>query len=275
MLSVNNVPISYSKFPGGEIHLSLPSELDSADNYLVDASLFCSDDVMALIMLTDALDEMNTSLTRYRALMLRYVPYGRQDRVCNYGEALGVRAFARLINSLGYSKVLILDPHSEVTPALINNCHVTDQFACMVPEAKALVLKEKWGIVSPDAGAEKKIHVLAKKFSSWAKSPPVLYAAKIRELSTGVITGTTIHGADATGNWLIIDDICDGGRTFIELAKVLRAAGASKVSLSVTHGILSAGLEPLKAALDHVFCQYTFRPMKSDNFITIGEPNEL
>ena len=32
-------------------------------------------------------------------------------------------------------------------------------------------------------------------------------------------------------------DICDGGRTFIELAKVLKDNGAKRVTLYVTHGI--------------------------------------
>ena len=49
---------------------------------------------------------------------------------------------------------------------------------------------------------------------------------------------------------MIVDDTCDGGRTFIELAKVLRARNAGKIELYVTHGIFSKGLKELSEHFD-------------------------
>ena len=53
-------------------------------------------------------------------------------------------------------------------------------------------------------------------------------------------------------NCLIVDDICDGGGTFIPLAKKLKNAGAKTVTLYVTHGIFSKGLDPLKEHIDYL-----------------------
>jgi len=55
---------------------------------------------------------------------------------------------------------------------------------------------------------------------------------------------------------MIVDDICDGGATFILLAKELYAAGAKEVNLFVTHGIFSKGLIPLyEAGIKRIFTQ--------------------
>jgi ribose-phosphate pyrophosphokinase len=42
-------------------------------------------------------------------------------------------------------------------------------------------------------------------------------------------------------NCFVVDDILDGGRTFIDLAAKLKAAGAARVVLVITHGIFSNG----------------------------------
>jgi ribose-phosphate pyrophosphokinase len=44
---------------------------------------------------------------------------------------------------------------------------------------------------------------------------------------------------------IIVDDICDGGRTFIELAKVLKSNKVKNITLFVTHGIFSKGVDAL------------------------------
>jgi len=57
---------------------------------------------------------------------------------------------------------------------------------------------------------------------------------------------------------IITDDICDGGYTFIKVAEQLKAKGASKVILFVTHGIFSKGLGVFDGLIDHVFTTDSF-----------------
>ena len=52
----------------------------------------------------------------------------------------------------------------------------------------------------------------------------------------------------------IVDDICDGGRTFIELAKEIKKQTNTPIYLIVTHGIFSAGFDKLSDELDGIFC---------------------
>jgi ribose-phosphate pyrophosphokinase len=83
-----------------------------------------------------------------------------------------------------------------------------------------------------------------------------VFCSKKRDPLTGHLSGFEIKNYNPNPNadgqdLLIVDDICDGGGTFVGLAKELRKAGAKKVYLYVTHGIFSKGL-PLEG-IDRVF----------------------
>ena len=55
-------------------------------------------------------------------------------------------------------------------------------------------------------------------------------------------------------SYVIIDDICDGGRTFVELAKVIKENQSdAKIYLIVTHGIFSAGFNDLNKFFEKIF----------------------
>lgn len=61
---------------------------------------------------------------------------------------------------------------------------------------------------------------------------------------------------------LIVDDLCDGGATFLALATKLREYGAEKVYLYVTHGIFSKKYEELKKVIDHIYCTNSVRDIE-------------
>jgi ribose-phosphate pyrophosphokinase len=252
---INKKTIETFNFSGGECHVKiLPEDIVSSSN--IEANLNSSDDIMRLILCVDAIRRINPDTKIL--LTIPYFPYARQDRVCNPGEALSVKVMANLINSLNCNLVRIFDPHSDVTPALINNCEVAslDDIICN-SNLKDAILRDNLTLISPDAGAEKKVKMLAKRLSSQDNLVNSLCASKTRDTLTGNITSTEIHGDVQGGNLIVIDDICDGGRTFTELAKVLKQKGANDIYLYVTHGIFSKGLDVLKDHFKHVYCNHT------------------
>lgn len=269
--NVSEVP-DIGKFPGGEIRVRLAGR-PNADIVRIEAYLFNSDDIMTLVMLTDALRRMGC---RHIRLTMPYTPYARQDRVCNEGEALSIAAFANIINSLEFSSVVIYDPHSEVTPALINNCLVESQSLLMSKHDEMChwlaTRSEPTYLVSPDAGASKKVYDIFNKFGR-GNFAGIVFAEKRRDLATGKIIKTNVTvPCDEEGNCLIdganlliADDICDGGRTFIELAKVLVPYAPKSMSLYVTHGIFSQGLSVLKK-------EEAYSKSEPDKILNIGGP---
>lgn len=172
-------------------------------------------------------------------LDLPYLPYARQDKTENNVSTTAFYPFSYLLNCLGFSKVVVKDPHNvKVAKEKIMNIDV------QMPNLIPLLVDLGAQPVYPDKGA-------AVRYGADSKS---ITCDKIREPLTGRIEGLTISGTVEPRHYLIIDDICDGGRTFIEVAKKLYEAGASEVSLYITHGIFSKGLEPLhEAGIKRIF----------------------
>jgi ribose-phosphate pyrophosphokinase len=218
-----------SQMPGGEWH-SKGSLLNSFEVAVVCGGL--PDDLIALLIWADAVkrDDGNTNL------IIPYLPGARQDRR-NHGEALSAKVYADLINKCGFSKVICLDPHSDVMPALIDNCIIaklTD-----VVRMSSINFEEYVGIIAPDAGASKRAALVADNFKL-----PVFQALKKRDMATGKLSGFKCEPLPSEGKLLVVDDICDGGGTFKGLAKET-GLNADRLSLWVTHGIFSKGAEDL------------------------------
>jgi len=221
------------KFSGGELHFKFhfennPSPINSV---VFQAAIHESDDLMLLLLMADYFKAYKQDLE------LLYTPYARQDRQTTIYEPFSFKTFAKLINSCSFNTVTLYDPHSDVTPALIENC-VIKKRVDVVPQ-----LEDNFIITSPDAGAMKANNEVAKKYKLEHIS-----ATKIRDVRTGDITATQVHtdinleGRDL----MILDDICDGGRTFIELAKVLKERSPKSIHLYTTVGLYSQGVEVLQ-----------------------------
>lgn len=258
VLDGTEIPVKQFLFPGGEVSASFdPTYLVPAGPVYVtiSASLTSSDDVMALLMLTDAVRRQFQNIAKFKACIF-YVPYARQDRVMKPGESLSVKVFCDLINSQKYDNVVIWDPHSDVTPALLNNCTAVHQDSLANHTLTHIFVEPNTTVlVAPDAGAIKKVTAVAQAMDI----KEVVRADKMRDPSTGKITGTKVYSEHiGDKDFLIVDDICDGGYTFLELAKVLRPLTNGKIILYVTHGIFSKGLEVFRGVIDQIYAANTF-----------------
>lgn len=253
-----NVAFDSFTFAGGEEHIRFsPEDFNNARSVQIQARLNQSSALMQLLMAKDALDRMlDKSVTI--ELCIPYFPYARQDRVCVEGEALGAAVMAKFINDMCFDNVIIWDAHSDVTPALLNNVTNVSQLD-IVKRSQAITHGLTSGeitLVSPDAGASKKTLNIAETFDG---IPDVITAQKKRNLKTGRIIKTEVTGDVAGKDLLIVDDICDGGTTFVEVAKVLKTKGAKSVSLFVTHGIFSKGLSVFDGLIDVIYTSDAFK----------------
>ncbi len=257
------IPLKCLQFPGGERHIRFDSveTPDKVSQARIRADLRSSNDLMDLFLLTDAVRREYIGGIDLH-LLCPYFPYARQDRVTMPGEPLSVAVMAKLINAQGYASVEIWDAHSDVTTALIENLNHKQPDVTLLEEIGATCPIAT--IVIPDAGAIKRVSKIAQ-----AARLPFILAEKRRNTVTGEITDTLVHDLHRSeGPYLIIDDICDGGRTFIEIAKAIRVAlpGSPRptVALYVTHGIFSKGFEELAEHLDFIFTANPFASQLPD-----------
>jgi ribose-phosphate pyrophosphokinase len=233
------------QFPCGEPHVTLTELPVLGRDVSVTFEFENAGEIVTLALLVDAIKR--AGCTPY-ALTMPYVPFGRQDRVANVGEPLSISVFCEFINNLGFRWVFITDPHSDVTPALLKNVRVISQEE--VFNHIFLGIKDFY-LVSPDAGATKKIHKLAARVNPIS----VIQCEKVRDTKTGKITETKVHLDDwqLARDCYIVDDLCDGGGTFIAIAKELRKHGCGKIYLLVTHGFFTKGLEVFDGLIDRIY----------------------
>lgn len=194
----------------------------------------------------------------------------RSDRRFSENQSFDLKIITDIINSCNFSKVEIFDPHSDVCMGMINNSHKLDSFtyvkrsidpnAIFANQNPDDSLKKDFVLVSPDAGAYKKVFHYGELIDV-----PVVAANKYRDLNGKI--SLTFVGDVKDKKCLIVDDLADGGYTFVVLAKALKEQGASKVFLYVSHGYFNKGFEELKKHIDHIYCTNSVKDI-NDDFVT-------
>ena len=210
-----------------------------------------------------------------------YTPYfmgARSDRRFTEGDANYLKqVICPIINSQKFESVTILDPHSDVLEACLDNFVKISNHDIVKQALTAIDNKndaqDRIVLVSPDAGAYKKIFDVAQKFGI----NKIITATKVRDVRTGKILHTEIPTLDQHEDlqYVIIDDICDGGRTFLELAKAIHdSRPTAKVYLVVTHGIFSNGFLELSKEIEKIYCSNSYsdrNDIEHDSQYTVGK----
>lgn len=262
--TINWEHVKISVFKGGEVNVTLSEKMIfalvharttlSTTSFKITARIKDSDTLMAFMLTVDAMRRIYPTANIHA--VIPYFPYARQDRVCNTGEALSVKVVASMINSLELERVYVLDPHSSVTPALINNVIVMGPGKYVKQAADKIASNIEAGLwlMAPDQGAYKKVFDIAAS----GEYSGFLSAIKDRDPKTMAIKSVQIQGDVKGKHILIVDDICDGGRTFLELGRILREREAASIHLFVTHAIFSYGTSSLSELFDSVYTTDSF-----------------
>jgi len=248
-------------FSGGEPHIKINPDFDRNEKVTITHRLNSFNDLGLLCITVDALRRMDVKVID---LFIPYFPAARQDRVMIKGESLSVKVYADIINTLQLNKVFVFDAHSEVTPALVNNCEVIPNHTFI--QQVLNVIGENVKLISPDGGALKKIY----KVSEFLGGVDVVECSKSRDVKTGKLSGFKVYEDDLNGmDCLIVDDICDGGGTFVGLAEELKKKNAGKLYLAVSHGIFNKGFEVLDC-FDKIFTTNSVKDFEGENVTVIG-----
>ena len=127
----------------------------------------------------------------------------------------------------------VLDPHSNVSTALIDNISIIEPTDIILNLLETVNSDGNTILFFPDEGAMKRYSHIASKCDI-----PYVFGIKNRDWRSGEILGLEVLGeTDAVPgkNILIIDDICSRGGTFLHSAKALKAMGAADIDLYVSH----------------------------------------
>ena len=228
--------VKQNHFPDGTLHLEpmqhFPSQITQISwHYENDAELF------SLICLRRKYANQEVTL------LLPYIPHARVERVKNDDDVFTLKYFAEVINSLNFKEVVVLDPHSNVSAALIDRIRIVEPISQIDTAIHQMAFEithetghehylqalEQIVLFFPDEGA-------MKRYSAYTPLP-YAFGLKKRDWATGKIQGLQLINGDLVKgkNVLIVDDICSRGGTFLHSAKALKEAGANRIFLYVTH----------------------------------------
>jgi ribose-phosphate pyrophosphokinase len=233
MIRINGVTICREYYPAGEQRLKYA--VTANDAHTVEWLYESEDELFALICLCRHIGAAGGALG---VLYIPYLPNARMDRVKHGDEVFTLKYFCEAINALGFEKVYVNNPHSDVCMALLDRAedawltggkrlHNNDLIFDLI--GRLGLSSERDILFYPDAGC-------AKKYEGVIQFP-YLTGHKKRNWSDGQIQSLDVTGdiPEAPFSVLIVDDICSYGGTFLHSAKKLKALGADKLWLYVTH----------------------------------------
>lgn len=242
MILVNGIELTPTIFPDQTCQVWKLDEKILKENLVQIEWHYSSDaEMMQIAQLKKLLDHHEVD----SSLHMPYLPYARQDKSVSNSTTFGLEVFAEWINWLHFHNISCLDAHSEMPTQLIERF---TSFPPTVEIEKAFKISGANILCFPDHGAAAKYGQIG------LTSSAAIIGHKTRDPLTGNITDFSINGNPSGTKVLIVDDIIDGGLTFVTLAELLFRGGAESVSVYATHGIFSKGVDILyKAGIDAIF----------------------
>ncbi|WCN07839.1 ribose-phosphate diphosphokinase [Marinomonas mediterranea] len=261
--------VSFLTFSGGERHIQLPTVFLSPVNQIdIEARIQTATEIIDLLLLVNALRHQ-FSRELLINLVIPYLPYARQDRVCADGQAFSLEVFSGLLQSMDFNSITVWDCHSQKGIDLTKANNVTPAKIIAASDSLVALLKaDNSVLICPDEGAVTRCREINEYFAL----SEMVRCYKKRDPSSGRITQTEVEVESLDGKVAVItDDICDGGFTFIKIAEQLKEKGADRVVLYVTHGIFSKGLEVFDGLIDEIYTSSSFeRAFKSSKLSIIN-----
>lgn len=190
-----------------------------------------------IFQIIQLIDLVQTLVYERKLIILEcpYLPYARQDKEIYNNSCFALHTFCSLFSSI--AELRTFDVHN---PSFFANKNVAPfDLVNYLPyeEINKIIKEEEINLVLyPDKGA-------SKRYPQLSENNIHCSAEKVRDQLTGEITGISIPNIVDGLNIIVVDDLCDGGRTFVELAKVIKEHKPAKLILYVSHGIFSKGVD--------------------------------
>ena len=242
-----------SKFPDNSIKFILKEDIEnrfiSVPTIIVRTRLISNDDIIALALVKDVID--NKYVNVKTILKIDYMMYQQDDRRFKTEESFGLKVISNFINTMKWDKVEIFHPHSDKVE-FIDNCIITSNQSFVedaILDVRSYTFNRFPYWVIPDSGAFK---------TQFKQIENIEYlnfitCMKSRNHETGGIE-TVVNVGDLSGQaCFIVDDICLGGRTFIQIAQKLREKNCGELYLIISHGVFNQGIEHLLEYFDYIY----------------------
>lgn len=230
MILVNGRKFNDAEFYNGEVIFEKPEWVDESLN-TIEMMFVNNKDITAVLFARQYL--MEVAPDAECVLIMKYCPYERMDRAIN-NQLFSMKYFAEIISKFNFSKVYILDPHSEVCIDMLYKSGVEVHVIDLEHYIRDVISRFSPDYICyPDKGAYTKYPKVLRHIDI-----PYFYGHKTRDLANkGHITSYELVDAPDLKDKkvLIIDDICCLGGTAYNAAIQMKLAGAKEVAFYISH----------------------------------------
>jgi len=215
-------------------------------------------------------------------VVIPYYGYARQDRKTAPRVPISAADVARLLETVGVDRVILVDVHSGQIQGFFGPRVPVDNLEANLVALNYFVEQKRFPlkdivVVSPDAGGVTR----AKNFQALletvgVKATSLAMIIKQRK-GAGEIGSMHLVGSVKDKQAIIIDDIIDTAGTLSEATKVLKEMGALTVSCFATHGLLTGkALENIeKSGLDRLIVTNSIPPKDNEEELSQGKITRL
>lgn len=277
-LEKSEIKYRIDKFPDGQQNIIITEHYHDHSSISKNINTINYDDVTIKTRVNNWLDLelLYCSVASLRQLKVKeihlYCPIiigSRSDRKFETGGNNYLKqVISPVINSLNFETVTFYDAHSYVSEACINNFENETNNRLFKYSLNKLYLKKsetgydrddsQFILVSPDAGALHKINKLAEQINY---TGDIITCTKERD-NKGKLTQIKVPMSKYQypgKDFIIIDDICDGGKTFINIAKEIinireNPTIKPKIYLIVSHLLHDTPNPELLSLFDGIYC---------------------
>ncbi len=256
MKTINTITgqnVKFLLFPDNQPHVNIKG-VEIGESVRVVCPIRSSLELVQLMEISNAIDHCGAIR---QELVIPYLMGARSDRLMVEGDSVDIEVVASAINSCGFNSVNLFDVHSDVAVNLITNSrnHNNSKLVQLCTDKESV-------LICPDKGAAPKVS----KIMEWnGHFKSVVYCEKARDLSNGRITLTVLEPEKCRGkHCVIVDDLCDGGGTFIAIASQIIPLS---LTLCVSHGIFSKGFNLLEQHFTKIWTTDSYRDPSNESKI--------
>lgn len=226
------------RFADSECRVRLEEDVEEKDVFIIQSlSNPVDENLMELLLLGDAVKRGEAKKV---VAVLPYHGYARQDRIHRPGECLSAHVVAKLIESVGFDKLITCELHNEAILGFfeIPVIHIS---GLSVFQSEVEKIKDDVVVITPDAGALKR----AQKFAESMDLPLALIEKKRDLDQMHKILSMKVVGEVKDRIALIVDDVIVTGGTLVNAAYLLKEKGAKQVIALATHADFVGGADKI------------------------------
>lgn len=264
LIDKNKSDIKYhiDRYPDGQIQLVLENLDDNKLQLNILTRICSSDDLFILMQLSDIISRRGLSCH----LNITYLLAARTDRLFNWSTSFTLKLVMDVLNMFNSKTINILDPHSNAVYNLSNNLILESDFLSYLNESDPDFFgnaKDDIIIVSSDEGAKERLGFKMRNnpyLFKWTR--PIIHCNKVRD-EFGKVSKVEVNADSAIcvnkkSRLIVIDDLCDGGGTFLAIHPELKKLEPSEIDLVITHSIQKSGIEKVSKLYDRVITSNSY-----------------